>query len=176
MTTGGICAGDFYTFEPDINFRKEIPLRLEAFLVRAKIAAYAGGGEGGEVVLADGGREMAYAEGGYRYRDRYYGWNPFGGEEVVFQAGKAVWTMNYYGLVFSEVVPAGEVYAFLQKAMGRVAEDRPFRGPDSFLEGDFEYRDESRGTAERFTGVERIFHRGREVYRLDYHGGRIREK
>jgi len=150
-------------------------LKLEQFLVKAKISGYASGGEGGEATLADGCKELTFQEDGFHYRDRYFGWNPFGGEEVVLQGGRVIWMMNYYGAVSTDVVPAGQVYSFLQKALNQVAEDRPFRGPRSLKEADFEYQDESQGTLERVTGVERIFYQGREIYRLDYHGGLIRD-
>jgi hypothetical protein len=144
------------------------------FLIKAKIQAYASGGEGGETRLSDGSKELTFAEGEFSYRDRYFGFNPFAGEEVVWQNGQACWTMNYYGLVSDPDAPAGEIYHFLQKAMRQVQEERPFRGPAFFQEGDFEYRDESRGTWEQYIGIERIFYRGKEVYRLDYHGGMLK--
>lgn len=149
-------------------------MELEQFLVKAKVSAYASGGEGGEEMLTDGSKELTFQEGEFKYRDRYFGWNPFVGEEVVWYGDEVIWAMNYYGTVFDETVPAGQVYAFLQKAMKQVGEDRPFRGPHSLKEGDYEYFDESQGSVERFTGVERILYRGQEIYRLNYHGGRIK--
>ena len=149
---------------------------LEQFLVKAKVSAYASGGEGGEGILTDGCKELAFQEGKFKYRDRYFGWNPFIGEEVVWEGDQVTWAMNYYGAVFNEVVPAGQVYAFLQRAMNQVKEDRPFRGPPSLKEDDYEYLDESQGTVERFTGVEKIFYRGHEIYRLNYHGGMVKAK
>ena len=151
-------------------------MKLEEFLVRAKMSAYANEGEGGERMLADGCKELTFEEGEFRYRDRYFGWNPFVGEEVVWQGDHVTWAMNYYGLVFVEVVPAGQVYAFLQRAMNQVQEDRPFRGPRSFEENDYEYIDESQGSVDQFMGVERILYQGREIYRLHYHGGRVKVK
>ena len=151
-------------------------MKLEQFLVKAKVSAYATEGEVGEVILADGCKELAYREGEFSYRDRYFGWNPFVGEEVVWQSGEYTWAMNYYGVVHDESVTAGRVYAFLQLAMGQVTEDRPFRGPRSLKEGDYEYLDESEGSVERFIGTERILYRGREVYRLHYHGGTIKAR
>ncbi|NWG06404.1 MAG: XRE family transcriptional regulator [Chloroflexi bacterium] len=151
-------------------------MKLEQFLVKAKVSAYAGAGEGGEGILADGCKELTYKEGEFLYRDRYFGWNPFIGEEVVWQDNQVTWAMNYYGLVFEETVPAAQVYAFLQKAMKQVQVDRPFRGPQVLKEDDYEYQDESQGNLERFTGVERIFYRGREIYRLNYHGGTVKSK
>ena len=150
-------------------------MELEQFLVKAKISAYASGGDGGEGTL-DGCKELTFQEDDWKYSDRYFGWNPFVGEEVVWQSDKIVWAMNYYGTVFNEVVPAGQVYQFLQKAMNQVSEDRPFRGPRDLKEGNFEYRDESQGTLERFTGIEKIFYQGQEIYRLDYHGGIVKNK
>ena len=151
-------------------------MKLEQFLVKAKVSAYAGAGEGGEGILSDGCKELTFQEDEFKYRDRYFGWNPFTGEEVVWQGSQITWAMNYYGLVFEEVVPAAQVYAFLQKAMNQVQEDRPFRGPQSLKEDDYEYIDESQGNIEQFTGVERIFYQGREIYRLNYHGGTVKNK
>jgi hypothetical protein len=149
-------------------------VKLEQFLVKAKVNAYASGGEGGEELLADGSKELTFQEGEFKYRDRYFGWNPFAGEEVVWQGDQITWVMNYYGLVFDEVVPSGQVYVFLQKALSQVKEDRPFRGPQSLKGNDYEYLDESQGSVEQFIGVERILYQGREIYRLNYHGGRIK--
>ena len=151
-------------------------MKLEDFLVKAKINAYASEGEMGESLLPDGSLELTYQEGVFKYRDRYFGWNPFGGEEAVWQDDQIVWVMNYYGLVFDEVVPAAEVYSFLQDAMNQVKIDRPFRGPQTLKKSDFEYFDESQGNVDQFTGVERILYQGREIYQLHYHGGRIKAK
>ena len=101
-----------------------------SFLLRAKQKTYATGGEGNEQNLDDGTREMSYREGNFFYRDRYFGFNPFIGEEVVWENDKVVWAMNYYGMVTDEAVSEGDIYRFLQKAMQRVGADRPFRGPD----------------------------------------------
>lgn len=149
-------------------------MKLEEFLIKAKGNAYAS--EEGGALLPDGSLEFTYQEGEFKYRDRYFGWNPFGGEEAVWQDDQIVWMMNYYGLVFDEVVPAAEVYSFLQNAMNQVKIDRPFRGPQTFKKGDFEYFDESQGSVDRFTGFERILYQGREIYRLHYHGGSIKPK
>ena len=151
-------------------------MKLEQFLVKAKVNAYAGAGEGGEGLLPDDSKELTFEEGAFRYRDRYFGWNPFIGEEVVWKDDEIVWGMNYYGLVFDEVIPAVRVYAFLQRAMNQVNALRPFRGPDSMREDEFEYIDESQGTLARFAGEEKTFYQGREIYRLQYHGGSIRAK
>ena len=151
-------------------------MKLEQFLVKAKTNTYASEGEGSEEILADGSKELTFQENEFKYRDRYLGFNPFIGEEIVWHGDRVVWAMNYYGTVFDEVVSAEQVYRFLGKAMRQVEEDRPFRGPRSFKEQDFEYMDESKGTVEGFVGIERILHKGQEIYRLDYHGGSIRTR
>ena len=55
--------------------------------------------------------------------------------------------------------------------MRQVVEERPFRGPDNFKEGGFEYVDKSSGDIKMFCGTETILFKGQEVYRLYYHGG-----
>ena len=146
-------------------------MELSKFLVKAKIATYASEGEANERVLEDGAKELTFESDGYNYRDRYYGFNPFVGEEIVWKDDKIVWSMNYFGKILSDVVSAKEVYKFLQSAMRQVKEDRPFRGPNNFKSGDFEYIDESIGEVHNFTGTEKILFKGQEIYRLNYHGG-----
>ena len=148
-------------------------MELNKFLVKAKIATYASEGEANERVLEDGAKELTFENKNFRYRDRYYGFNPFVGEEIVWHNDKIVWSMNYFGKISSDVVSGKEVYKFLQSAMRQVKEDRPFRGPNNFKSGDFEYIDESTGDFHNFTGIERILFKGQEIYRLNYHGGSI---
>jgi len=151
-------------------------MRLIKFLVKAKINTYASRGEGGEKVLPDGSKEFEFREGEFKYRDRYFGFNPFIGEEMVLKNTKAVWGMNYYGGTISETVPAKSIYQFLQKALREISELKPFRGPKKFIEGDFEYFNNSEGILERFKGSEKIFYKKQEVYTSDYHGGLMKAK
>jgi len=148
-------------------------MTLREFLVKAKARGYATKGESDELELADGGKELSYHEGEYTYRDRYYGFNPFVGEEVVWQDGHVVWAMNYYGRVTGGSISSIDVYRFLQKALREVEPDRPFRGPRTFADSQFEYRDENEGDLEYFFGSERILRSGLEIYHLTYHGGRV---
>jgi hypothetical protein len=148
-------------------------MEFVAFLLRAKLKTYATGGEGNERNLDDGTREMSYREGNFFYRDRYFGFNPFIGEEVVWENGKVVWGMNYYGAVTDESVSAGDVYRFLQKAMQQIIPERPFRGSDEYEEGHFLYRDANEGNVSQFSGEETIFFQNKQVYLLAYHGGKV---
>jgi len=150
--------------------------QLSKFLVKAKINTYASSGEVGEKTLSDGSKEFKFAEKEFKYRDRYFGFNPFIGEEIVWQNEKVVWGMNYYGEVISEIIPAKNIYQFLQEALKKILEDKPFRGPDSFKKADFEYINKVEGTVERFKGEEIIFYKKQVVYKLNYHGGLITTK
>jgi hypothetical protein len=146
-------------------------VNLAEFLIKAKLRTYASGA--GANTLPDGSKEHVVIDGSFVYRDRYFGSSLFVGEEVVFENDKVIWSMNYYGGVVRDIVPAGKVYAFLQKAMRQVSVERPFRGPDMFHEGGFDYEDRSIGQLEWFTGVEQIYYKGHEVYKLVYHGGKV---
>jgi len=146
-------------------------MELNEFLVKAKINTYASSGEGGEKILEDGGKELNYETGEWKYRDRYFGFNPFIGEEVVWKNGKAAWGMNYYGGIVSDKVVARQLYQFLQKAMKLVKMERPFRGPQQFQEDDWSYCDESIGAVDKFNGTETIYFQKEKVYELKYQGG-----
>ncbi len=145
-------------------------MELNEFLVKAKISTYSSS-KAKKNILRDGAKELTFKEGEFKYRDRYYGFNPFVGEEIVRRKNKLVWTMNYFGRIFFDVVSEKQVYKFLQSAMKQVKEDRPFRGPHNFKKGDFEYLDESTGDINNFSGIERILFQGQEIYKLNYHGG-----
>jgi hypothetical protein len=148
-------------------------MEFMAFLLRAKLKTYATRGEGNERNLDDGTRQMSYREGDFFYRDRYFGFNPFVGEEVVWEKDKVIWAMNYYGGMTDESISAGDVYHFLQKAMQQITAARPFRGPNEYREGEFRYQDQSEGSIDQFSGEEKIFFRDMQVYFLKYHGGKV---
>ncbi len=146
-------------------------VELSKFLVKAKISTYASQGEQDEQILDDECKQLSFSDEDFTYRDRYYGFNPFIGEEIVWRNKKIIWGMNYFGKIVSKVIPEKQVYKFLQTAMRQVMEDRPFRGPSRFKQGDLEYLDKSEGDINQFKGTERILYQGKEIYKLEYHGG-----
>ena len=148
-------------------------MEIASFLVKAKKNTYASGKK--PTILDDGFEEFIYEENGYKYRDRYRAQDPkpFGGEEVVWHNGTAVWIMNYYAYGISEDMDSEKVYEFLRKAMSLVSENNPFRGPLNLKEGDFEYKNETKGEINNFKGTEKIFFKGKEIYSLEYHGGNL---
>lgn len=144
---------------------------LCSFLVRSKISTYSSGRKG--TVLEDGSKELVFEEKDFRYRDKYFGFNPFLGQEVVFQKRQVLWGMNYYGGVFSKDVLPEETYDFLREALRRINEESPLRGPENYANGHFCYVNCIEGTIIGFRGTEKISFKGREIYRLFYHGGII---
>ena len=150
-------------------------MKLQEFLVNAKVNTYASVGESSERNLEDGSKELIYKLGEWEYRDRYFGFNPFIGEEIVWENGETVWGMHYYGKVLSETLDVKEIYEFLKKALSLIDESLPFRGPKILNKGDFSYRNSSSGFVEEFHGVEMILYRGRRIYELAYHGGLVKK-
>jgi len=151
-------------------------MNINGFLARAKKNTYASSSEGSEKILDDGSKELIYEEDGWKYRDRYFGLDPFIGQEVVWKEDKLVWAMNYYGRTLSNCVPTREVYQFLRKALKMIKKSSPFRGPRKFREGDFLYTTTVNQEAENFIGLELIFYKHSTVYELRYHDGLVRNK
>ncbi|KKQ54774.1 MAG: Transcriptional regulator, XRE family [Parcubacteria group bacterium GW2011_GWA2_38_13] len=149
---------------------------LKNFLKEAKINTYAGIGEVGEKILGDRGKKFEYVKNNFYYRDIYFGFNPFIGEEIVFFRKKPIWGMNYYSEIIAGHVSAMIIYAFLKKALKKVPKNKPFRGPDNFNDKNFEYINTVKGTIKKCIGKEKIFYNKKLVYILNYCGGIIKEK
>jgi hypothetical protein len=152
------------------------PQRLSEFLVRAKIVTYASGSDAFTVapVLANS-HQLEFTEGGLLYRDIYYGGLHFIGMETVFQAGKPIWGMSYYGGVLpgsSENQLAG-MPPFLKAALREVPLAAPYRGPASFQQGEYSYENEIHGNLLSFHGTEIIRINAQDIYKLHYSGGQI---
>ncbi len=151
-------------------------MELKEFIVRAKRDTYASGKKAQK--LEDGSERFIFEEGNWKYQDTYFVFDnefdgAFFGTEMVWFEGKTCWCMNYYGQANSPAIGMKEVYVFLRKAMMQLSADRPFRGPAKLKDGDFEYLDKGEGDVNQFRGTEQILYKGKEVYRLEYHGGKI---
>lgn len=155
-------------------------MELRDFLVRAKKQTYANG----KVLRVEsnrkGSKDYHYEESLenkiFEYHDTYFGGDSFVGEEVVYlNSKKPCWAMNYYG--YTDDKNSDEVYEFLKKALLKVGNDDkvlPLRGERKFVLGEFVYKFKSKGSLNRFNGVERIYRRGKLVYKLICHGGVVR--
>ena len=139
-----------------------------AFLIRAKKATYAGKG-----AEADPSRPLShdlhYAEGALTYIDTYLGGDKFAGEEALWKENIPFWSMNYVG----RVMAAGFSGDFLKEALALVPEERPFRGPLSYENGDYSYTCTVTGDTHWFRGCEEIAYKGERVYECMFHGGDV---
>lgn len=139
------------------------------FLIRAKRATYAG--KGSETTPSrTASHDLVYREGDMMYYDTYLGGECFAGEEALWKAGVPFWSMNYIGRVLSDDF-SGD---FLKQALLNVPSDIPYRGPQSFSEGDQTYSCEVTGDFEWFQGKEFICYKNEKIYECVFHGGLIR--
>ncbi len=146
--------------------------RLAGFLVKAKRAGYASGDKTRIHTLEDGGMEARFSQGDLTYRDRWYGGTSFAGEEIVWQQGRAVWALDFYGANRPGTsAPPEEFTKFHKSALQRVEAARPYRGPALYRDGRFTYVTDVSGSIEEFRGTERVFYDDVEVYRMEFHGG-----
>jgi len=154
---------------------------LAHFLVKAKTHTYAAGGR--EVrPQRPGFKELEFRDGEWEYRDSYAGYYFAPGQEVVRLKSVPVWAMAYSGGMRLHALRCGEedltkrTFAFLKKALLKVDASRPFRGPGTFTYGHLDYVDSNSGDITDFTGREKIFYRGGEVFAQKYMGGLIIHK
>ena len=147
--------------------------RLIKFLLQAKKSTYAGAKGDSKRILFDGSKEFAFTAGEYCYRDRYFGSNPFAGEEVVFFNNETIWVMNYRGYILDKTINNKEVYSFLKQALMNVPKASPFRGPSEFVLGDYKYVSKAQGDQNSFVGVEKIYLKNNKIYELYFHGGMV---
>ena len=139
------------------------------FLIRAKKATYAGKGAESKSSRPMS-HDLEYSEGELTYIDTYLGGERFAGEEALWRSGVPFWSMNYVGRV-----TGGDFSGdFLKEALLRVPEDKPFRGPVHYEDGDYSYDCEVTGDAQWFYGRETISLNGKEIYECLFHGGEIR--
>lgn len=139
---------------------------LNYFLVEAKKNTYAA--KKGKIASSRlGSHDYFYQNEKYSYLDSYVGTSKFSGEEVVYENEIAIWSMNYYGRVIGNVFDGD----FLKEALKHVTLEQPYRGPESFHQGDYYYHNCVEGSMECFHGKEEIFYQDIKIYECYYHGG-----
>ena len=139
------------------------------FLIRAKKATYAG--KGAETKASrTGSHDLVYCEGDLMYYDTYLGGEKFAGEEALWISDIPCWSMNYAGRVTGERF-SGD---FLKEALLHVPEEKPYRGPQQYISGDYAYFCDTEGDFDWFQGKETIDYRGKQIYECFFHGGLIR--
>ena len=142
---------------------------IVSFLIRAKQATYAG--KGAETASSRiGSHDLVYRENNLMYYDTYLGGDRFAGEEALWISDVPYWSMNYIGRVTGSPF-SGD---FLKEALLHVPEDKPYRGPEKYVNGDYTYSCSAEGDYDWFQGRETISYRGNQIYECVYHGGLIR--
>jgi Domain of unknown function (DUF5680) len=148
---------------------------LNAFVIKAKRATYAGGGERA-APSRPGSHDLIFQDGDWQYRDSYFGGIDFLGQETVWLKAKPVWAMSYYGYILRpgliDATRAGETIKAALSAM--YAQER-FLGGFDWHGPHGRYLDWSEGDVTHFRGRETILIEGVEAYALDYFGGLVKE-
>lgn len=148
-------------------------MELENFIIAAKAACYVGDGSVAKSCRTDS-HDLAYSDGESNYLDSYFGGTDFIGQEVVWHQNKAIWAMNYYGYIIEPLlISAAQTGNIIKQSLALLYAKKRFLGGFEHIVDDFAYRDANKGDFTRFHGVEIILFEGKEVYRLDYHGGII---
>src|SRR5687768_10617558 len=108
---------------------------FSAFLVEAKKSAQPLPDPAGAQALLPSSMHLQYSRGLYAYRNVYYGFDRFSGQEVVYHDTKPVWGMGYTGGLINHYMwdlQPQWIYAVLRAALSQVSEELPFRGPLSY--------------------------------------------
>ena len=148
--------------------------RLADFLVKAKLATYAGQADLASATPAlMGSKQLEFSENEISYRDIYFGMNYFVGLEAIYENHAPLWSMSYSGGVKADTSneDVKRIQSFLRKALRTIPTDAPFRGSPLLVEGGMTYVNNYYGDIKRFHGDELIKIDGCEVYSLTYSGG-----
>jgi hypothetical protein len=148
--------------------------RLEAFIIKAKAATYAGNGRPVKS-SRPGSIDLGYEEGDLRYRDSYFGAGDFIGEEVVWYRGEPIWAMNYFGyiLVPEELSPE-ESGTVIKESLNALYREGRFLSGFKHQTTLGLYVDTNVGDVSNFHGMEWTERGGKRLYELRYHGGLIK--
>lgn len=85
------------------NFTDE---EFPRFLIHAKRGTYAAQGDDAtRPPLVPGAKQLECAEGPWLYRDLYFGFARFAGQEVIYHRQCPIWSMTYAG----ECIPASKM-------------------------------------------------------------------
>lgn len=172
-----------------MNFSNEIILKLDDlinFIYFSKRKCFAGTDL--KVSLSDGSSLYSNRELPWLYTDNYCGNTIERGTEDVYFDMVLVWSMQYRGGILEPFWNIAEtITQFLKHALINLPRKFPVRGPSNFLLNEFEHEDKIikgnfvyynkwEGDIKEFTGYEKIFWNGDEVFYHNYIGGLVRNK
>lgn len=149
---------------------------LNNFLTGSNNSGYATGKSSDWIKEKNGSTTIVNASGPWKLVDNFFGGEPYGGHVIVYHNQKPYWMMVYYGYVTDKELDHKDVYAFLKKALASPSGDSPYRGPKSFIEDGWEYKNSWEGSLERYNGEEIILFKDQEVYKAWYSGGLVDQR
>ena len=150
--------------------------KLCEFLVEAKKSTYASGDRADKISEQDKSTTLVFEKGDWRYHDNYFGGEPYGGREVVLFKGDPVYIMTYYGWVNKGTANVEDVYKTLQQALFEISKSHPYRGPEKYTQGNYDYLNSFIGEIDNFYGEEVIKSEGKDLYKARYMGGLVDQK
>lgn len=150
---------------------------LNNFLLDANANGYAGGGN----EFTPPGRpefdEIQYRKGDWLFHDSYAGHYFAPGQEIVYYKNQPIWAMAYAGGMKFEYHGdeklTHETIEFLKKALMEMDPTKPFRGPEKFEDGEWQYISTVSGNTNDFVGNEKIYHQDKLVFEQNFIGGVI---
>jgi hypothetical protein len=146
---------------------------LKNFILEAKSATYVGGAVP-ESACRTASHDIGYRDDTWSYLDSYFGGTDFLGQEVVWKNNAPVWAMNYYGRILDpQLIDATIAGAVIRESLSTLYKLGRFLGAFDYGFGQYRYVDNSNDDVESFVGIEQIFVKDKEVYRLNYHGGLV---
>jgi len=120
----------------------------------------------------DKSKEYIYKKGNFKYKDTYFGSVIDTGQELVFYKGNLIWSMAYRGgMILGKEAFSKKCFSFLKRCLRKTPKEFPVRGPKFYKEKEFKYENIWKGDLENFTGQEKIFLKGEQIYFRDYLGG-----
>lgn len=149
---------------------------LYDFLIEAKRQTYANENVKKQPPSRKHSHDYEYSNDKMVYHDTYFGGINFMGEEVVYKEDETlIWGMNYYGITLDLELSEDAMDKALRPALMQVGSDDtlPVRGPKEFINGEYKYIFDVKGTLENFEGEETIYKNDKKVYILKCHGGKI---
>lgn len=143
---------------------------LSGFLIKAKRNGYAAGNQ---IKEPDKSYSTRFEEGDFRFHDNWFGGEPFGGREIVSYKDNPCWMMVYYG---EDESASNLAIPTLRKALASMPDDFPARGPKILENGNFKYENNWDGNIEKFSGIEIIFEKDKQIYKATYAGGLVDQR
>lgn len=157
---------------PEAGFREIRTINLaelKKFISEARRNTYAGEGVPVDNPRLRGSIQLEYQKGDYAYHDIYFdGKKNFIGQEVVYQDSNPIWSMAYFSTAISK-----DATDFLKEVLLKLSEKCRLGQECDYGKREFKYEDRGQGILEHFSGEEKIFLKGKEIYKLNYFGGMI---